>query len=262
MFLDQIIPQDTLTILKDLAESRAFYPTMVYPALASIITGITLYLLITRQEFIRQQAARAIKILIITREYFIRRRNEADVKDIYTSLKKKQTVSTNSIFDFISMALGGIIILSILTKTLFLALVTTASMAPLIMPGDLIVAEAYTKNITVGDVIVFLPPSTDRSYVHRVTSVSENGIRTKGDNALPDSWKLSRDNIQGKAVSINQKPLVLRGAGFYFMPINSPQMASDPQYNMVRKGISTVQTFGPILSIITIFFALFTMRKK
>lgn len=265
MILYQIIPEDTLTELMDLtlAENRGFFlSTIGYPVLASLVTAITLYILITRLQFIRSHTAWAISLLVNLSKYNQKHQTEVKIRETYSSLRKKNTISQSGIFDFASLFIAGIIIISILTKKIFLALVLTQSMAPLMMPGDLIVTEAYTKNITAGDVIVFTPPSTYNTYVHRVISVSENGIRTKGDNAHPDNWVLNDKHIQGKAVSIDQKPLVLKGLGYYFLPINSPAMATDPNYTTVRTIISTMQTFGPVVALIILFFVLVPTRNK
>ncbi|KCZ70822.1 signal peptidase I [Candidatus Methanoperedens nitroreducens] len=262
MVLDQIIPESIISILKDLTETRAFYLTMVYPAATSIIAGITFYLLITRQKFTYPEAAKAIKLLTKTWEYLKRRQNEAKIRYISKSMEKKRILRNTVFFEMGSLVLSGTLIILILTKTLFLAMVTTQSMAPLIMPGDLIVTEALTKNITVGDVIVFIPPDNDMMYVHRVTSVSENEIRTKGDNALPDTWRLTKDNIKGKAISLNQKPIVIKGLGYYFMPIDNPIRAQDPTLKAIRGNIQTMQTYGPLISIMIILFVLLTMIKK
>jgi len=266
MFLDPIIPEYILAELTDLtlAENRNFaLNTVGYPVLTSIVTVITLYILVTRQQFIRSHIARVFSLRANLSKYTQSHRTEVNVRGTCSSLRKKKTISKSGILDFASLSIGGIIIGSILTKKLFFAMILTQSMAPLIMPGDLIVTEAYTKNnITVGDVIVFTPRSSDNTFVHRVISVSEKGIRTQGDNANPDSWVLTDKDIQGKAVSVNQKPFVLKGLGYYFLPINSPAMASDPKYNTVRAILSIFQTFGPIISLMILLLILFPTRNK
>lgn len=122
--------------------------------------------------------------------------------------------------------------------------------------------QAFTKNISVGDVIVFIPGSGDRMVVHRVLSIAEDGIRTKGDNANPDSWRLTKDNIKGKTISINQKPIVIRGLGYYFMPVNNPMSAQDPALRATQGSIRALQQFGPIVAIIITVFILLTSGKK
>jgi len=265
MILYQIIPEDTLNELMDLflAENRTFaLNTAGYPILASIVTAITLFILVTRQQFIRRYIVLGISSLTPLSKYTQNHQTKVNVRGTYSGLRKKKTISKSGILDFAGLSVGGLIIISILTKKLFLAMVLTQSMAPLIMPGDLIVTEAYTKNITVGDVIVFSPPSTPNTYVHRVISISEKGIKTKGDNANPDNWVLTDKQIQGKVVSINQNPLALKGLGYYFLPINSPAMQSDPKYNTVRGLLSTFQTSGPFIALILLLFVLVPTRNK
>jgi len=265
MFLYQIISEDTLIELKELflVENRSFVmATVGYPILASIVTAIVLYILVKRQQLIRSYIVRIINLLEILLKYNNKRQTKIKIRGTCSSLRKKKTINKSGAFDSASMFVGGIIIVSIITKKLFFAVVLTQSMAPLIAPGDLIVSEAYTKNITVGDVIVFTPPNTNKPYVHRVISVSDSGIRTKGDNSNPDSWLLKDKQIQGKAISINQKPFVLRGLGYYFLPINSPEMATDVKYNTVRTIITAMQTFGPFIALIIMFFVLLPAGKR
>lgn len=262
MVLDQVISERTISVVRDITESKAFYSTMVYPAAVSIIAGIALYFLITRQEFTRRQVIWAAEVLNRTWRYMKGRRIDREVSTIYKSFEKKKTLNTTALLEFGSLALSGVIILSILTKTLFLAVVTTQSMAPLIMPGDLIVTQAFAKNITVGDVIVFIPPDGEQMVIHRVTSISEDGIRTKGDNALPDTWRLGKDNIKGKAISISQKPLVIKGLGYYLMPIDNPIKAQDPALKATRGYIEMMQKFGPLISIIILIFTVLSLMRK
>lgn len=66
--------------------------------------------------------------------------------------------------------------------------------------GDMIIV--YGKDdISVGDIVVF---DTNRKYpiIHRVYKInSDDTISTKGDNnAYPDGWSLTRDDLHGKAV--------------------------------------------------------------
>lgn len=98
----------------------------------------------------------------------------------------------------------GVVILSaagIATNRIRVVTVLTGSMAPGIPIDTLVVsAPVAASEVTVGQVIVFMPPAAyttpgARPVVHRVVSVStEKGvleIRTKGDaNSEPDPWIL------------------------------------------------------------------------
>ena len=260
--LEPFFSKETLFTIQEFLKSDAFFATMVYPALISVISGIILFLLITKQRSIYNFSFPFLKIIFWLSEYIKKRRNNAMVIGIIDSMKKPKPINKSNIFDILGFVIGGIIIISILTKTLFLAVVTTQSMAPLIMPGDLVLSQAFTKNITVGDVIVFIPGSGDKMVVHRVLSVAEDGIRTKGDNANPDPWRLTQDNIKGKTISINQNPIVIRGLGYYFIPINNPTSAQDPALRATQGGIRAMQQFGPVVAIILMVFVLLTSGKK
>ena len=64
-------------------------------------------------------------------------------------------------------------------------IVLTDSMYPVIESGDLIICHtAEPEEIQVGDVIAFFDPAGNGSSIvtHRVTEVTEEGWRTKGDN--------------------------------------------------------------------------------
>lgn len=64
-------------------------------------------------------------------------------------------------------------------------IVLTDSMYPVIESGDLIICHtAEPEEIQVGDVIAFFDPAGNGSTIvtHRVTEVTEDGWRTKGDN--------------------------------------------------------------------------------
>jgi hypothetical protein len=55
------------------------------------------------------------------------------------------------------------------------------SMHPTLRPGDLLEVMVCDR-VRQGDVVVYLPPGGDQYTVHRVISVDDLGIRTRGDN--------------------------------------------------------------------------------
>ena len=57
-------------------------------------------------------------------------------------------------------------------------------------------------SLRAGDVVLFLPPGSDRPVVHRVVRVSTAGISTRGDNnALEDHALLQCEDIRGRVVT-------------------------------------------------------------
>ena len=77
------------------------------------------------------------------------------------------------------------------------------SMNPLFKSGDrLKIISHDLEKIRVGDVVVFYSPEDESKVVHRVVSVSSNGIKTRGDNCdQVDPWILRPDQILGRVVS-------------------------------------------------------------
>lgn len=81
------------------------------------------------------------------------------------------------------------------------------SMNPTIKESDVILLEPLTgEKLKAGDVVVFSPVGTNESVVHRVISVDERGIKTRGDNnSNPDEWVFSLDSVAGRV------EVILRG---------------------------------------------------
>lgn len=76
------------------------------------------------------------------------------------------------------------------------------SMNPTLCELDLLEIEPYgNRSVRVGDVICFVPPDWNRPAVHRVVSVTSEGIRTRGDNNnLIDSWVIVPEDVIGQVV--------------------------------------------------------------
>jgi len=78
------------------------------------------------------------------------------------------------------------------------------SMIPTLKTGDVLKVVTYNKRkICAGDVIAFRSPRKGRFTVHRVVSVDQRGVRTKGDSDLKrDDWVLHPDEVIGRVVSV------------------------------------------------------------
>lgn len=79
--------------------------------------------------------------------------------------------------------------------------VFSESMLPTFEKGDMIIVQGGTQ-IAVGDIVVYDAPSYKYPIIHRVTSVSEEGITTKGDhNSAADPWVTPVSKVHGKAIT-------------------------------------------------------------
>ena len=72
-------------------------------------------------------------------------------------------------------------------------------MNPTLSAIDLLeVIPAGTNPVRPGDVVLFRPPDWTQDVVHRITSIKEDWIRTRGDNSKEeDPWLLHYEEIQG-----------------------------------------------------------------
>ena len=73
----------------------------------------------------------------------------------------------------------------------------TGSMTPVFEPGDLVLDRPARQGYAVGDVATFrIGP--DERVTHRITHVSDLGIRTKGDaNRVADVWEIPPGHVDG-----------------------------------------------------------------
>lgn len=71
--------------------------------------------------------------------------------------------------------------------------VLSGSMRPTVSPGDVAVTQAVPiGSVHVGDVIVFYPPGRTEAVMHRVASLKDGVITTKGDaNPVADPWHVT-----------------------------------------------------------------------
>jgi len=92
---------------------------------------------------------------------------------------------------------------------------TGSSMNPLMKNADTLRFIPYRdKKIRPGDIVVFAIPKSQYKIIHRVTSVSSQGIRTRGDNRKKeDPWVLSPDAVLGRVVSFQRKNRVRKVIG-------------------------------------------------
>ncbi|HYL39758.1 MAG TPA: signal peptidase I, partial [Candidatus Binatus sp.] len=87
-----------------------------------------------------------------------------------------------------SLALG----ITVRAADLHLQTVLSNSMQPTLSAGDLAVTQAVpTAGVRVGDVITFYPPGSTRAVIHRVTSLRDGVVTTRGDaNPIDDPWRV------------------------------------------------------------------------
>ncbi len=152
------------------------------------------------------------------------------------------------------------------SKVIFFTAVVSGSMVPTFNRGDLVLMQNIDRTYSVGDIIMFRRPDNDLPYSHRVQSITNEGISTKGDATdRKDWWKLKNGDILGKAILINGKPVVLKGYGNYFI-ISDKNQDFGPFGNDYRKYqlfFQVVRIYGYVIAAGSLFlYILLTARKK
>jgi len=101
-----------------------------------------------------------------------------------------------------------------------MASITSGSMWPALKRGDLILIQGIEsgEEIKVGDIIVFQNPKG--LTIHRVKEIREDTLVTRGDANNVDDAPIQYEEIVGKALTINNKPLRIPLVGLVSVFIN------------------------------------------
>lgn len=77
----------------------------------------------------------------------------------------------------------------------------TGSMAPALVPGDLVVDRPAADGLHPGEIITFQHSAGPDLVTHRITSITGGVIRTKGDaNRTADVWDIAPDMVHGSVL--------------------------------------------------------------
>jgi signal peptidase len=97
--------------------------------------------------------------------------------------------------------------------------VHTGSMTPSLNPGDAVLDRPASTSVRRGEVVTFgVHSGPDSVVTHRVASVSDGGIKTKGDaNRSVDPWTVQLSDVVGS------KLLTLPYGGYVVVYLQHPQ---------------------------------------
>lgn len=138
------------------------------------------------------------------REHLTRFRGSAD----------RQRILPTLIPLIITVALSYIL----LNKILFFAIITSGSMSPTLEVKDLVLMQDLKIDIGKGDIVMFETKEANMPVIHRVYSVQGKAIRTKGDaSQLVDDWVIDKNQIKGKAILFQGKPVIMENLGVYLL---------------------------------------------
>lgn len=183
-------------------------------------------------------------------------------------LEKYYTLVIKPTFLNIIIPLLIVIIIGFLLyqQMIFFAVIGSGSMEPTFKKNDLILMHNINVEVDSGDIIMFKTRDVIIPVTHRVIGVSENKIFTKGDaRRFQDDWIVEKDQIMGKAITITNKPIIVKDVGIYFIEnVESAIKMSryDREFGFIRKVINSIQSLGLMIFFFAIFMYILSSFKS
>lgn len=151
----------------------------------------------------------------------------------------------------------------LLSKSIFFAAVVSDSMIPTFHRNDLILIQNIDRRFNVEDIVMFKRPDTSIPVTHRIKSIKDGLIRTAGDNSGQlDWWELKNEDMLGKAIMIEGKPILIKGLGVYFITENKNQRIGPFDYRTYIIFIEVVKLYGYIIAAVSILAYLILEGKR
>ena len=212
-----------------------------------IVSGFVLILLAV---FYLYKKENRIIIGLIASQYKIRR----------TELKKDTTGKDWLLFIVI---LAMVVILGL--KLVSPMVIVSDSMKPEFQRGDIIIVQSIFLTPDIGDIITFSVKNRNVDISHRVISVSNSAIITKGDNnPRQDDYDTTQENVKAKAIQIDNHPLVIKNFGALFITDYSKQgviYKFGDQFTFMQKLSATIKAWGIVLTIFALLGYMMMMQK-
>jgi signal peptidase len=168
---------------------------------------------------------------------------------------------------FKDLSILSIVLLAIIligTKTIFFTAVVSDSMNPTFSKNDMVLMQNVDRSYNVGDIIMFERPDTSLPVSHRIISIDDGGIRTAGDATKSmDWWNLKTDDIVGKAIMVQGKPITIQELGIYFIVEDKNQRFGPFNYQDYYLFISVIKIYGYFIAIISlIIYIVLTFKRE
>ncbi len=168
--------------------------------------------------------------------------------------------------DSFLLAVLVVLILAFSFKFITFQVVISDSMKPVFERGDMVLSQAISKEPHIGDITTFKAIDVQNPITHRVISIQNNIITTKGDNnPLPDGYATTKNDIIAKAIVIEGQPIVLKGVGSYFILDFTQQGAVSKygdKFTFLQEMFQVIRTWGYVITIIAFSALLMSMAGK
>ncbi|MCZ7382390.1 MAG: signal peptidase I [Candidatus Methanoperedens sp.] len=176
-------------------------------------------------------------------------------------LKKDTTVRDWSLF-LINLVIIVILSLKLITPVV----VVSDSMKPGFQRGDMIIVQSIFLTPEVGDIVMFSVKDKNYNISHRIISIKNGAIITKGDNnPRKDDYNTRQENIKAKAIQINNNALVIKNFGSLFITDYSKQGVISKwgdQFTFMQNLSAAIKTWGVVLTIFSVFGYIIMMLKE
>ena len=187
------------------------------------------------------------------------------VKDRIKYINRQPIDRQKVIFqDLSTLSIVLLAIILIGTQTIFFAVVVSDSMSPTFSKNDMILMQNVDRTYSVGDIIMFKRPDTSVPTSHRIVSIDDEGIHTAGDaTKTMDWWRLKKDDVVGKAIVFQGKPVTIKEFGVYFIVEDKNQRFGPFNYQDYYLFISVIKIYGYAIAIISlIIYIVLTLKRE
>ncbi len=185
---------------------------------------------------------------------------ESQIKPRPAVLKKDKTGR-----DWLLFIILLVLIIGMGIKMVSLIVVVSDSMTPEFQRGDMIIVQSVFLTPEPGDIVTFKPKGRNYDISHRVISVSNGAIITKGDNnPRKDNYGTKQENIKAKAILINNHPIVIKNFGALFITDYSKQgviYKYGDQFTFLQQLSTAIKTWGVVITIFSLFGYILMMQR-
>jgi len=150
-------------------------------------------------------------------------------------------------------------------KLVTLVVVVSDSMKPEFQRGDMIITQSVLLTPEVGDIVTFNVKNKNYAISHRVISINNGVIITKGDNnPRKDDYNTRQENIIAKAIQFNNHPLVIKDLGALFIVDYSQQgviFKFGDRFTFMQQLSATIKAWGLVITIFALLGYIIMMQR-
>jgi len=202
------------------------------------------------------------------KQYFSSYNRKLNVHNYIREVSKQPEDSQKMIVkEVMIFVIFSLLMLIIASKSIFFTAVVSGSMVPTFEKNDLVLMQNFDHSYKVGDIIMFVEPFTNKPVTHRIARIDDNGvIKTAGDfTKIMDAWDITIKDIRGKALMVNEKPIVIKRYGrFFIVDAKEQELALFGQdYRSYFLFFQVIKIYGYVIVVIcVIFYIALTFRQK